>query len=268
MDKSLSNAFDLSGRVAVVTGAGGGIGRDAAAVFAAAGALVVIGDVKTDGLFETVGLIEAVGGRAIAVPTDVSKRREVDALIATAKQEFGSVDVMANVAGIIRNNLVVDTSEEELDAVIAVNLKGVYFGCAAAAKVMVEQGSGSIINVASTGMDMPVPGLSCYALTKAAVAMLTRTLATEVGPHGVRVNGIAPGFTDSPMTQRTWRAEDGHVNDDVRDALWSQRAAQAPLNRIGSVRDQTLQMLYLASDASSFVTGQILRANGGVTMAY
>jgi 3-oxoacyl-[acyl-carrier protein] reductase len=266
MDESLSKAFDLSGRVAVITGAGGGIGREAASVFAAAGARVVLGDVKADGLFETVRLVESIGGRAIAMPTDVAKRSEVEALVATAKQEFGSVDVMANVAGIIRNNLVVDTSEEELDAVIAVNLKGVYFGCAAAARVMIEQQRGSIINVASTGMDMPVPTLSCYALTKAAVAMLTRTLATEVGPHGVRVNGIAPGFTDSPMTQRTWRSEGGHVDERTRDDLWRTRAAQSPLNRIGTVRDQALQMLYLASDASSFVTGQVLRANGGVTM--
>lgn len=266
MDESLVKAFDLSGRVAVVTGAGGGIGREAAVVFAAAGARVVIGDVKAEGLFETVPMIEAVGGRAIAVPTDVSRRSEVDALVQTAKEEFGSVDVMANVAGIIRNNLVVDTTEEELDAVIAVNLKGVYFGCAAAARVMIEQGRGSIVNVASTGMDMPVPTLSCYALTKAAVAMLTRTLATEVGPHGVRVNAIAPGFTDSPMTQRTWKADDGHVDESARDQLWATRSAQSPLNRIGTVRDQALQMLYLASDAASFVTGQVLRANGGVTM--
>jgi 3-oxoacyl-[acyl-carrier protein] reductase len=227
MDASISKAFDLTGRVAVVTGAGGGIGREAAALFAAAGARVVIGDVKADGLFDTVRLVEA---------------------------------------GIIRNNLVVDTSEDELDAVIAVNLKGVYFGCAAAARVMIAQQRGSIINVASTGMDMPVPSLSCYALTKAAVAMLTRTLATEVGPLGVRVNGIAPGFTDTPMTQRTWKSTDGFVDEQARDDMWKLRSAQSPLNRIGTARDQAMQMLYLASDASAFVTGQILRANGGVSM--
>src|SRR5690349_8690744 len=121
MDASITGEFDLSGRVAVVTGAGGGIGREAACVFSAAGARVVIGDRNTDGLFETVRLVEASGGRAIAVPTDVTRREQVDALVGTAASEFGSVDVMANVAGIIRNNLVVDTSEEELDAVIAVN---------------------------------------------------------------------------------------------------------------------------------------------------
>jgi 3-oxoacyl-[acyl-carrier protein] reductase len=266
MDPSITAAFDLSGRVAVITGAGGGIGREAAIVFAGAGARVVVGDVSTDGLFETVRLVESGGGRAIAVPTDVSKRDQVDALVSTAKREFGSVDVMGNVAGIIRNNLVVDTPEDELDAVIAVNLKGVYFGCAAAARVMVEQGSGSIINVASAGMDLAVPGLSSYALCKSAVAMLTRTLATEVGPSGVRVNSIAPGFTDTPMTQRWWKSAEGAIDESKRDELWTLRAGQSPLNRIGTPRDQALGMLYLASDASNFMTGQVLRVNGGVPM--
>jgi 3-oxoacyl-[acyl-carrier protein] reductase len=266
MDQSIIGAFDLTDRVAVITGAGGGIGREAAVVFAGAGARVVIADITTDGLFETVRLVEAGGGRAIAVPTDVSRREQVDALVHTARQEFGSVDVMANVAGIIRNNLVVDTPEDELDAVIAVNLKGVYFGCAAAAKVMVEQGSGSIINVASAGMDIAVPGLSSYALCKAAVAMLTRTLATEVGPHGVRVNSIAPGFTDTPMTQRWWKSAEGSVDERARDELWQVRSAQSPLNRIGTARDQAMGMLYLASEASAFMTGQVLRINGGVPM--
>jgi 3-oxoacyl-[acyl-carrier protein] reductase len=266
MDPSIISAFDLSGRVAVVTGAGGGIGREAAVVFAGAGAKVVVADVATDGLFETVRLVEANGGRAIAVLTDVTKRDEVDQLVRTARDEFGSVDVMANVAGIIRNNLVVDTTEDELDAVLSVNLKGVYSGCAAAAKVMVEQRSGSIINVASAGMDMAVPGLSSYALCKAAVAMLTRTLATEVGPHGVRANSIAPGFTDTPMTQRWFTREGGVVDEHARDELWKLRGGQSPLNRIGTARDQALGMLYLASDASAFMTGQVLRVNGGVPM--
>jgi 3-oxoacyl-[acyl-carrier protein] reductase len=266
MDPSIISAFDLSDRVAVVTGAGGGIGREAAIVFAGAGARVVIADVAADGLFETVRLVEANGGRAIAVITDVSKRDQVDALVQTAQREFGSVDVMANVAGIIRNNLVVDTPEDELDAVIAVNLKGVYFGCAAAARVMVGQRRGSIVNVASAGMDMAVPGLSSYALCKSAVAMLTRTLATEVGPHGVRVNSIAPGFTDTPMTQRWWKNPDGVIDEHARDELWKLRGEQSPLNRIGTARDQALGMLYLASDASAFMTGQVLRVNGGVPM--
>jgi 3-oxoacyl-[acyl-carrier protein] reductase len=266
VDQSLVSAFDLTGRVAVVTGAGGGIGREAALVFAGAGAGVVCGDVKVDGLAETVRLIEAAGGRARAVPTDVTSRDQVEALVQQAKDDFGSVDVMANVAGIIRNRLVIDTPEDELDAVLAVNLKGPYFGCAAAARVMIEQRSGSIINVSSTGADVPVPTLSCYALTKSAIRMLTRTLATEVGAYGVRVNSLAPGFTDTPMTQRTWLADDGTVDAQARDTMWQARGDQAALRRIGTARDQALAMLYLASDASSFMTGQVIRPDGGIAM--
>lgn len=262
----ISQEFELHGRTAVVTGAGGGIGRETAVVLAEAGANVVVGDVKRDGLDETVELIEKVGGEGLAVPTDVTKKADVEALVAAAVKRFGSLDVMANVAGIIRNGLVVDTSEEELDAVIAVNLKGVYFGCQAAARVMIDQRRGSIINFASTGMDVPVPTISVYALTKSAVAMLTRTLATEVGEYGVRVNAMAPGFTDSPMTQRWFTADDGSVDEAKRDDLWRMRGAQSPLNIIGHTRDQALGVLYLASDAARFVTGQVLRVNGGVSM--
>ena len=254
----IKDEFDLSGRTAVITGGGGGIGRETAIVLAEAGANIVVGDVKEGGLRETVAMAEDAGGKALAVPTDVTKKAQVEAL--------GSVDVMCNVAGIIRNNLVVDTPEEELDAVLAVNLKGVYFGCQAAAAVMIQQRRGSIINFASTGMDSPVPTISCYALTKAAVAMLTRTLATEVGQYGVRVNAMAPGFTDTPMTQRWFTSDDGSVDAVKRDELWSMRGAQAPLNCIGTARDQALGVLYLASDAARFVTGQVMRINGGVSM--
>lgn len=264
--QTIDRFFDLTGRTAVVTGAGGGIGREAALTLAAAGANAVVADLNEAGLSETVKMIQADGGKALAVPTDVAKRRDVDALVEKAKASFGSVDVMANIAGIIRNSLVAETKEEDLDAILAVNLKGVYFGCAAAARVMVAQKRGSIINVASAGMDFPAPTLAPYAMTKSAVAMLARVLATEVGPYGVRVNSIAPGFTDSPMTQRWFTRPDGTVDTEKRDALWKTRAAQAPLNAIGEPMDQALAILYLASDASKFMTGQVLRVNGGVSM--
>jgi 3-oxoacyl-[acyl-carrier protein] reductase len=173
---------------------------------------------------------------------------------------------MANVAGIMRSARFLDVTEEELDETIGVNQKGVFFGCQAAARAMAERGGGSIINIASAGMDMPAPNIAVYAMTKAAVAMMTRTLAFEMGSQGVRVNTVAPGYTDTGMTQRHWVGEDGKKNLEMRDTVWGQMADRVPLRSIGEPEDIAFALLYLASDASRFVTGQVLRPNGGVVM--
>ena len=266
MHPDLESSFSLAGRTSVITGAASGIGREMALTFARAGADVVLADVDAAGLAETARLAQDLGAKAVEAVTDVTRRDQVDALVATALSRFARLDVMANVAGIIRNGSVIDTSEEELDAVLAVNLKGVFFGCAAAARAMAERGGGSIINLASAGMDMPAPGLASYAMSKAAVAMLTRTLAVEMGGKQVRVNTIAPGFIDTPMTSRHFTGPGGEVDERARDELWQARAAQAPLGEIGRPADIALAALYLASDAARFVTGQVLRPNGGVVM--
>ena len=266
MHADVEHAFDLTGRVAVVTGAASGIGRAAALLFAKAGASLVVADRDQAALERTGSEIEALGRPVVPVRVDVSVRAEVEALVGAAVDGLGRIDVMANVAGIIRNQLFVDVSEAELDELIAVNQKGVFFGCQAAARAMGEQGAGSIINVASAGMDAPAPGISVYAMTKAAVAMMTRTLAIEMGPSGVRVNTVAPGFTDTGMTQRHWKDASGAEDTAARDALWEQMSARVPLATIGQPDDIAFAMLYLASDASRFVTGQVLRPNGGVAM--
>ncbi|WTW95859.1 SDR family oxidoreductase [Streptomycetaceae bacterium NBC_01309] len=260
------DVFTLPGKAAVVTGAASGIGRAAAVVLAEAGAAVVLADVDAAGLAVTAEAVRARGGRAAVVPTDVTDAAQVTALAEHAVAEHGRIDVWANVAGVIRSAPVVDTTEETLDLIIGVNLKGTYFGCQAAARVMTAQGSGAIVNVASAGADMPAPGISAYALTKAAVLMLTRTLAVEVGPAGVRVNSVAPGFIDTPMVQGYWTAPDGSVDQDARTRTIGNRAAQAPLGVIGEPRDIALAILYLASDAARFITGQTVRPNGGVVM--
>jgi len=266
----LIKQFSLAGRIAVITGAAGGIGRQAAITFAQAGGDVVIADVSVAGLEETAALVAEVGGTALVVPTDVSNRAAVEALGAAALSAHGRIDVWANVAGIIRYAPITDVTPEDLAAIVGVNQFGTYWGVAAAGRIMAanpSKGGGSIINITSAGGDMPAPTLSVYAMTKAAVAHLTRCAAVEFGPSGIRVNAVAPGFTDTPMVQGNWTRPDGSVDEEARTYMMGVRAAQSPLGTTASPEDQTLAMLYLASDASKFVTGQILRPNGGVYMA-
>lgn len=259
-------AFDLTDRVAVVTGAASGIGRAAAILFAQSGADVVIADVREDGLSETAAAVLETGRAVVPVVANVAVRIEIEALVQTALDRFDRIDVMANVAGIIRNALFIDVTEEDLDELIAINQKGVFYGCQAAARAMATRGGGSIINIASAGMDSPAPGISVYAMTKAAVAMMTRSLAIEMGPVGIRVNTVAPGFTDTGMTQRHWKDDAGNVDAPAREAIWDQMSSQVPLGTIGQPEDIAYAMLYLACDASRFVTGQVIRPNGGVAM--
>lgn len=246
----LAGAFRLDGRVAVVTGSASGIGRATAARLAEAGATVVGADVASD------------------PPVDVSRRDQVDALVEGVVAGHGRLDVMVNVAGIIRTGELVDLTEEELDQVLAVNLKGVLFGTQAALRAMRETGGGSIVNVTSAAIDMPASGYGAYAISKAGVAMLTRTAAVEAGRHGIRVNAVAPGFVETAMTGRWFTGDDGSVDEEARSGFLAAVAKQSPLGVTGEPDDIAWAILYLASDASGFVTGQILRPNGGTVMPW
>jgi 3-oxoacyl-[acyl-carrier protein] reductase len=258
--------FNLTGRTAVVTGAGSGIGRATAEVLAGAGANVIAGDLDEAGAEKTAATIVEGGGAAVAQAVNVARKEEVDALVDRGVAEFGRVDVMANVAGIASDGLLMDATEDDLDKVFSVNLKGVLYGCQAAVRVMREQGSGSIINVSSTAIDTPAPKYGLYSMTKASVAQLTKTLAIEVGRFGIRVNTIAPGMTISGFTIRHIYEPDGSVNQARYDEFVTRMRKLSPLGIVGEPIDQAYLILYLASDAARFCTGVIWRANGGQSM--
>ena len=249
----LDRAFDLSGRVAIVTGAGSGIGRASAQRLAEAGATVVCADRDADGATVTVEAIVEAGDAAEMAEIDVSDRDAVHDLVTGTVAAHGRLDVMANIAGVMHRSLVLDTEEADLDRVLGINLKGVFFGAQAAARVMVEAGGGSIVNMASAAVDQPAPKLAVYGMTKAALVQLTKVLAHEVGEHAVRVNAVAPGYVRTAMTDRSM--DEG-------------MATYTPLRTVGEPDDIAYAVLYLASDASRFMTGQILRPNGGVAMPW
>lgn len=264
---TIAQAFDLSDRVAVVTGAGRGLGRAIATRLAEAGAAVCCADVVTDTAEETAARVREAGGTAWAHTVDVTDRLAVDALVADAVDRHGHLDVMVNNAAIIVDSTVLDTTEEDLDRVMAVNFKGVFFGCQSAGRVMRTQRSGSIVNLASGAIDIPTPGLITYAAAKVAVAQLSRTLAMELAPFQVRVNAIAPGWIDTPMNERHALRPDGTVDPDKKREYVERRGAKlSPMGIPGEPDDIAFAALYLAAPAAKFVTGVVMRPNGGSTM--
>jgi 3-oxoacyl-[acyl-carrier protein] reductase len=260
------DVFRLTGRAAVVTGAASGIGKATAELLAAAGAGIVLGDVDEKGAEEAAAAIRKEGGHAVAQRVDVARRGDVDALVQRAQDEFGRLDAMCNVAGIPSDGPLDTLSEADFDRVVAINLKGTLFGCQAAVRAMAPRGGGSIVNVASAAIDRAVPNYGLYAITKAGVAQLTQSLATEVGKHGIRVNALAPGVTITKFTDRHLRGPDGTVDPTRYDAFVGSMRGMSPLAMVGESIDQAWLILYLVSDASRYCTGQIWRANGGQTI--
>jgi 3-oxoacyl-[acyl-carrier protein] reductase len=259
--------FRLTGKVAVVTGGASGIGQAAGEVFAQAGARVVLGDIDAAGLEQSVKAIQADGGTAVAHEVDVTSKDSVTALVQRAVDEFGQLDVLGNVAGIAHEDWVTNWTEEEFDRVFSINFKGALFGCQAAVPLMKESGGGSIINVASSVIDITAPRYGLYAITKQAVTQLTRTLAIESGRFGVRVNAIAPGATVTNFTKRHLYDEDGTLNQEKYEQFIEAQRRMSPLGRSGEAIDQAWLMLFLASEASRWCTGQTWRCNGGQVFA-
>ena len=257
----ISGLFSLNEQVAVVTGGASGIGAATAEVLAGAGAAVVVGDIDAEGAERTAEKLAADGKRAVALRTDTTKRSDVDALVKRAVSEFGQLDIMANVAGVGHARPVTDITEDEFDRLMAVNLKGVLFGCQAALEVMIPRKSGSIVNVASTVIDSPAPNQALYGMTKAGVAYLSRVLAAEAGPHGIRVNVLAPGAT--PTNFASHRYPGGKIDPEQEAAVQQAMSRMTPLGFLGDASDQANMILYLVSPAARWASGTIFRVNGG-----
>ena len=263
--RDLSDIFGLSGKVAVVTGAASGIGASVAEVLAQAGAQVVLGDLDAEGAAAVAKQIREGGAEAVSQGVDISRRDEIDALIQRATDEFGGLDVLCNVAGVPHDGLLEELADDDFDRVVGINIKGTLYGCQAAIPAMAARGGGSIINVSSGAIDLPVSGFGLYSITKAGVAQLTHTLAQEVGDRSIRVNALAPGATITNFTKRRLKNPDGSINRESFDQFVGSMESMSPINRVGEAEDQAWLVLYLASEASRFCTGQIWRSNGGAT---
>ena len=243
----------LKGKIAIVTGGGKGIGSAIALGFAQAGANVVVASRTPADLERVKSQIENLGRHALAVQTNIAVKAEVDNMVAKTLEKFGTIDILVNNAAInIMRNLV-DLREDGWDKVMNVDLKGYFLCSQAAAKVMMEKKTGNIINIVSTGATKAAPGLGAYSIAKAGVVMLTKLLAVELASYHIRVNAIGPYLVKTAFSQPMWS------NPEALQAL----EASIPLGRIAEPEDVVSVALFLASDASSYITGQTIYVDGG-----
>jgi 3-oxoacyl-[acyl-carrier protein] reductase len=245
----------LSGKVALVTGSARGIGRSIAEAFSAEGAIVVVNDVGNDaGARETLAAITGSGGNGTVEMFDVGDAAQVDAGVKNILAAHGRIDILVNNAGITRDNLLLRMSEEEFDAVLRVNLKGTYLLTKTVTRHMMKQRSGKVVNISSVVGMMGNAGQSNYAAAKAGIIGFTKASARELAPRNITVNAIAPGFIRTAMTAG------------LPEAVQKTFLAQIPLGRFAEPQEVAELALFLASDASSYITGQVIGINGGMYM--
>lgn len=244
----------LQGKVALITGGARGIGRTAALLFAAEGAVVAVCDVDPEAGRQTVSEIEQQGGRGYFYQVDVADRAGVQAMVEALKEAAGRIDVLVNNAGITRDALLSKMTEEAWDQVIAINLKGVFNCTQAVVPIMVSQGRGKIINVASVVATYGNIGQTNYAASKGGIVAMTKTWAKELGPKGITVNAVAPGFIETEMTARVPE----HILEQVRQ--------RTPLRRLGRAEEVAQVYLFLASDEADFINGAVIPVDGGLVL--
>jgi len=244
----------LQGKVSLITGAAQGIGLAAALKFAQEGATVVVCDIKQAGVDAAVAQCQAVGATAVGFVLDVTQREMVDAVVAQVKERFGRIDVLVNNAGITQDARLQKMTLEQFDKVIDVNLRGVFHCAQAVTDTMVAQGSGVILNASSVVGIYGNFGQTNYAATKFGVIGFTKTWSRELGPKGVRVNAVAPGFVETPILST------------IPDKVLDEMRAHVPLKRLGKPEEIANVYAFLASDEASYVNGAVLEVSGGMTV--
>jgi 3-oxoacyl-[acyl-carrier protein] reductase len=246
--------LSLKGKIALITGGARGIGKEIALLFAREGADIALCDVDLEEANKTAKEIQDLGRGSIAIKTDVTDSKDVQDMVDKILDKFKKLDILINNAGITKDNLILRMSEEDWDRVVAVNLKGCFICTKIAAKVMLKQRSGRIINLASIIGIMGNAGQANYAASKAGIIGLTKSVAKELGPRGVSVNAIAPGFIKTEMTTR--------LPEDIQKKMLS----GIPLGRFGEPKDVADLALFLSREGSSYITGQVIQIDGGMLM--
>ncbi len=246
--------MELLGKVALVTGGAQGIGRAVALMLAKNGADVAISDINLEMALATVGEIEKLGRRALAVEANVARFEDGQRMVRETVESLGTIDILINNAGIARDKLLLRMSEEDWDAVLDVNLKGAFNCTKAVVRAMSKQRGGRIVNIASVVGLMGNAGQANYAASKAGLIGFTKTVAREFGSRGINVNAVAPGYIDTPMTQ----ALPEKTKEELKRLI--------PMDRLGTPEDVAKAVFYLVTSASDYVTGQVLQVNGGLYM--
>lgn len=247
--------MNLTGKVALVTGASRGIGQATAVELAKAGADIIVNYIGSETVAqETVDKIEALGRKALKIKADVSNADEVQAMIEEAHAAFGHIDILVNNAGITRDGLLIRMKDSDWDDVLNINLKGVYLVSKAVSKIMVKQRAGRIINMTSVSGVTGNVGQANYAAAKAGVIGFTKTCAKELAARGITVNAVAPGFIETAMTDV--------LPEKIKEGI----AATVPFGRMGQPEEIASVVTFLASDFASYITGQVLNVDGGMVM--
>jgi 3-oxoacyl-[acyl-carrier protein] reductase len=244
--------MDLSNRVAIVTGAGRGIGRAIALKLAGVGAAVVVSDILEKEMKEVAKEIKDAGGQGLAVLADVSQASDVSRMVEETIKAYGRVDILVNNAGIARDQLLVRMSEEDWDKVLDVDLKSVFLCTKAVLRYMLKNRWGRVISLSSIAGLVGNPGQANYSAAKAGIIGFTRTVASEVGSRGVTVNAIAPGFIETEMTKK--------IKEEQRQEI----KKHIPMDRFGTPQDVAEAVAFLASEEAGYITGQVLSVNGGI----